>query len=218
MPFEDYLPVWDKLTVDERELLVHSVIKRTASKGTLLYNGSKDCEGLFVIYSGQLRVFIISDEGKEVTLYRLLERDMSLFSASCMLSSIQFEISIEAEKDTEFWVIPTEVYKKIMTSSTAVANYTNQLMAARFSDVMWLIEQIMWKSVDKRLAAFLVEESRLEESLTLKITHDRIAAHMGTAREVITRMLRYFQSEGMVALTRGNVEVTDERRLRELAG
>jgi len=217
MEFKDYFPVWDKLTDSERELLTNSAVKRTAQKGTMLHNGSADCVGLFVIRSGQLRAFILSAEGKEVTIYRLFERDMCLFSASCMMNSIQFDISIEAEKDTELWVIPTEVYKKLMDDSMAVASYTNQLMATRFSEVMWLMEQIMWKSFDKRLAAFLLEESGIEESGTLKITHDRIAAHMGTAREVVTRMLRYFQSEGLVSLTRGTVEIKDIKGLQSVA-
>lgn len=217
MEFKDYFPVWDKLTDSERELLTNSAVKRTAQKGTLLHNGSADCVGLFVIRSGQLRAFILSAEGKEVTIYRLFERDMCLFSASCMMNSIQFDISIEAEKDTELWVIPTEVYKKLMDDSMAVASYTNQLMATRFSEVMWLMEQIMWKSFDKRLAAFLLEESGIEESGTLKITHDRIAAHMGTAREVVTRMLRYFQSEGLVSLARGTVEIKDITGLQLVA-
>jgi CRP/FNR family transcriptional regulator len=183
----------------------------------MLHNGSADCVGLFVICSGQLRAFVLSDEGKEVTIYRLFERDICLFSASCMIQSIQFEVMIEAEKDSQVWVIPPDIYKELMESSAAVANYTNQLMATRFSEVMWLIEQIMWKSFDKRLAAFLLEESALEESDILKITHEKIASHLGTAREVVTRMLRYFQSEGMVNLTRGAVELSSPERLMALS-
>ena len=89
-------------------------------------------------------------------------------------------------------------------------------MATRFSEVMWLMEQIMWKSFDKRLAEFLLEECSLEETNILKITHETIAGHMGTAREGVTRMLRYFQNEGMVRLSRGTVEVTDKIRLEQL--
>ena len=74
----------------------------------------------------------------------------------------------------------------------------------------------MWKSFDKRLAAFLLEEAAVEGTNQLKITHEKIANHMGTAREVVTRMLRWFQSEGMVKLTRGTVDITDEKKLREL--
>lgn len=217
MGLEQYFPIWDKLTAEEKALLYAVAIKRTAPKGTLLHNGAADCVGLFVIRSGQLRAFILSDEGKEITIYRLFERDICLFSASCMMQSIQFDVTIEAEKDSELWIIPTDVYKKLMEDSLAVANYTNEIMASRFSEVMWLVEQIMWKSFDKRLAAFLLEESALDGSDTLKITHDKIAAHMGTAREVVTRMLRYFQSEGMVVLTRGTIELTSQKRLRALS-
>ncbi len=217
MELERYFPVWDKLTGAERTLLEQSAVRRSAPKGTLLHNGSADCVGVFLICSGQLRAFILSDEGKEITIYRLFERDLCLFSASCMMRSIQFDVTIEAEKDSELWVIPTDVYKKLMDTSAVVANYTNQVMASRFSEVMWLVEQVMWKSFDRRLASFLLEESTLDGSDTLRITHDRIAAHMGTAREVVTRMLRYFQEEGMVNLTRGAIELKDKKRLQELS-
>ncbi len=123
--------------------------------------------------------FILSEEGKEITLYRLFERDICLFSASCMLSSIQFEIMVEAEKDTELWVIPTEVYRRLMEDSAVVSNYTNQIMASRFSDVMWLMDQILFQSFDRRLSQFLLEESGIEGTDSLKITHERISNHMG---------------------------------------
>ena len=131
-----------------------------------------------------------------------------------MMQNIQFDITIEAEKDAEVFIIPTDVFMKLMDESVVMANYANQLLASRFSETMWLMEQIMWKSFDKRLAAFLVEESVLEGTLELKITHEKIANHLGTAREVVTRMLRYFQSEGMVRLSRGVIEITDAKKLQ----
>ena len=115
------------------------------------------------------------------------------------------------------WVLPSCLFKDLMEESAVVANYANQLISSRFSEVMWLMEQIMWKSFDRRLAQFLLEESAVEGSEELKITHEKIANHMGTAREVVTRMLRYFQSEGMVKLTRGTVEIVDEAAMENLA-
>ena len=141
----------------------------------------------------------MSDEGREITLYRLFDHDICVFSASCIIRSIQFEVMIEAEKETRVWFIPPMVYKKLMEESAAVANYTNEIMATRFTDVMWLLE-----------------EAQLEGTNQLKITHEAIANHLGTHREVITRMLRYFQSEGMVKLMRGVVEITDEKKLEKL--
>ncbi|MDO4337306.1 MAG: Crp/Fnr family transcriptional regulator [Eubacteriales bacterium] len=217
MEFESYFPIWDKLNKQQQERIKNSLAFRQVKKGTIIHNGNMDCTGLLLIKSGQLRAYILSDEGREITIYRLFDMDVCLFSASCIMRSIQFEITIEAEKNTELWVIPSEIYKSIMEASAPVANYTNELMASRFSDVMWLIEQVMWKSLDKRVAAFLLEESAIEETNELKITHEIIANHLGSHREVITRMLRYFQNEGMVKLSRGTVLITDEEKLRELS-
>ena len=216
MNFPDYFPIWDQLNQDQQGRLHHSVALRSAPKGTVLHNGDMDCTGLLLVKSGQLRAYILSDEGREITLYRLFDRDMCLFSASCMMRSIQFEVTIEAEKDSRLWIIPPEVYQRLMEESAPVANYTNELMASRFSEVMWLMEQIMWRSLDKRLAAFLLEEAAIEGTDELKITHETIANHLGSHREVITRMLRYFQNEGMVKLSRGMVAILDREKLEAL--
>lgn len=216
MAFSEYFPIYDKLTPQEQELLLRQAAKRTVPPGTILHNGDASCIGLLVIRSGQLRAFLTSDEGREITLYRLFERDICLFSASCMMNSIQFDITIVAEKETEFWIIPPMLFKSLTESSLAVSNYMNQLMATRFTDVMWLIEQVMWKSFDKRLAHFLLEECAIEGTSVLKMTHEKIAAHLGSAREVVTRMLKYFQTEGMVKLTRGAIEILSEAKLEQL--
>lgn len=217
MDLSEYLPFWRKLTPQQQEQLTGAVEPLSAKAGTVIHNGSLDCLGLLLIRCGQLRVYTLSSEGREVTLYRLFDQDICLFSASCVMPDIQFEVIIEAEKDSQMWVIPSCLFKDLMEASAPVANYVNQLISSRFSDVMWLMEQVMWKSFDKRLAAFLLEESGLENSPCLKITHERIANHLGTAREVVTRMLRYFQSEGMVKLTRGAVEILDSGKLKALA-
>ena len=216
MHFQDYFPVWDKLDTDQQSRLLDALRFQTVKRGTILHNGSLDCTGLLLVKAGQLRAYILSNEGREITIYRLFDRDMCLFSASCIMRSIQFDVTIAAEKDTELWVIPPEVYQRLMEESAAVANYTSELMASRFSEVMWLMEQVMWKSMDKRVASFLLEEASIEGTDALKITHEAIANHLGSHREVITRMLRYFQSEGMVKLSRGMVTILDAARLEAL--
>ena len=217
MGIQTLLPIWNKLTDLQKEKLEQSAVRRTVKKGTLLHNGDTDCQGLLLVEEGQLRAYILSEEGREVTIYRLFAMDLCLFSASCLMNSIQFDITIETEKGTSLWMIPPDVYKEVMEESAAAANFTNEVMASRFSEVMWLMEQVLWKSFDKRLAAFLTEESILEGTGELKITHEKIAAHLGTAREVVTRMLKYFQTEGLVRLSRGTVEVVDSEGLRRLA-
>ncbi len=216
MEVSDFFPIWNKLTQSEQTLLQKSAFTKTIPAGTVIHDPSRDCMGLLLVRSGQLRAFILSEEGKEITIYRLFEMDLCLFSASCIMNSIQFDITISTEKDTEVWVIPLDIFKGLMEESAVIANYASEVMGTRFTDVMWLIEQVMWKSFDKRLAAFLLEESRIEQSQVLKITHEQIAAHLGTAREVVTRMLKYFQTEGLVRLTRGTIEVLSANGLAQL--
>lgn len=216
MQFSDYFPMWNKLTTEQQQKITQYAIHKTAKAGTILHDGGKDCLGILLIHSGQLRAYIFSEDGREITLFRLFEMDICIFTASCMMPNIQFDVTIEVEKDAQFWVIPADVYKRLMNESAPIANYTNDIMSSRFSEIMWLVEQVMWKSFDKRLADFLLKESLIEDSLSLKITHEKIANHMGTAREVVTRMLRYFQNEGMVKLTRGTVEIVDENKLEQM--
>lgn len=218
MDISAFFPIWNTLEESDRNALNAAAIDRTFSKGEILHRSADDCTGLMLVRSGQIRAYTVSPEGKEVTLYRLLDGDICLFSASCIINSISFDITLSAEKDTAVIVVAADVYKRVMKSSAPLSNFTNEIMASRFSEVMWLVEQIMWKSFDKRLASFLIEESNIEGSLTLKLTHETIGNHLGSPREVVTRMLKYFADEGLVVLTRGAVTISDPGRLSDLAG
>ncbi len=211
----EVLPFWGRLTDTQRETVGRKSALRHFPAGTPLHNGPNDCAGLYVIRSGQVRSYILSEEGREVTLFRLYERDVCIFSASCIMKNIQFDIYTQAVEDSDAILIPTPVYQELRESSLAVSEYTGQLLSSRFSDVMWLLEQILFMRFDRRLALFLLEHA--DENGRLKATHEEIARDMGTAREVVTRMLRYFQSEGMVRLSRGQIALTDLKKLKKTA-
>ena len=217
MELSEYFTSWSALTDTQQTILRNAARLRRAAAGEMVHGGSAECTGLLLVCSGRLRAYVPSEGGREITLYRLLERDVCLFSASCAFRSAQFDIAIYAEEDSSFWVLPADVFHTVMESSAPLANEVNQIMSGRFSEVMWLLDQILWKSMDRRLASFLLEEASLEDTEHLMITHEAIANHMGTAREVVTRLLRYFQSEGMVALSRGTVKLTGRKRLEALA-
>ena len=216
MEFSEYLPFWNQLSVQQQQLITEVVEYRKVAKGTHIHDSSSECLGLVMVRSGQLRTYILSEDGREITLSRLFEYDVSLLSASCVMPDLQLNVMIEAEKDSELWSIPACLFKNLADESLAVSNFSRNLISSNFSELMWLMEQIMWKSFDKRLAGFLLEEAAIEEDRNLKITHEKIANHLGTAREVVTRMLRYFQSEGMVKLTRGTIEIVDDKKMRTL--
>ena len=214
---EELLPFWRELTEEEQEKLAAGVGTKCFEAGQPIHRGREDCTGLFLVYSGQVRVFITSDSGKEITLYRLFERDICLFSASCMLRNITFDINIEAEKPTCALLLPTALYERLSRADPSVADFTSQLMAARFSDVMWTMDQVLFSSFVQRLATFLLEQAGIDGGETVLMTHETMARHLGSAREVVTRMLRYFQQEGMVELFRGGVRLVDLDRLERLS-
>ena len=212
MEVSEFFPMWDSLSDQDKKLIREKSLLRQAKAGDLLQEDG-GCSGLVMVRSGQLRAFYISESGREITLYRLLEGDICILKASCIINSLQFDIVLSAEKDTSFFVLPPEAYKKLMDGSIEISRYTNEIMAGRMSDIMWLMDQIIWQSFDKRLADFLLEESTLDESDTLHITHEAIAHHLGTAREVVTRMLKYFRSEGLIELSRGEITIVDRAGL-----
>ena len=212
-----YFPFWKDLDEAQRQLLQGAAIEQRVPAGTMLHAKGHPCVGFVLVLEGRLRAYMLSDEGKELTLYRLLSRDMCLFSAACTLRGADFDISVEAETDSLVVLVPPDVYRQLMDGSLSVSRYTNELMAARFSDVMWLMDQVMNKRMDSRLAALLLEESELMDTGELHLTHEQLARHLGSVREVITRMLRYFQSEGLVRLSRGVIELTDVPGLEALA-
>ena len=218
MDLKQYFPFWADLTDAQRGRVSNAVQERTFPKGAVVHDGASDCLGLLAVVSGQLRVYTVSEEGKEVTLFRLLKGELCLFTAACILNRIDFELIVEAWDETTVLILPAAVYKELIRTSLPVSNVTNDLMAERFSDVIWLLDQVMNQSFDRRLAAFLLEESRISGGDDLRLTHEAAAHHMGSAREVVTRMLKYFQSEGLVSLSRGGIRILDHAGLKRMAG
>lgn len=215
MEYKKYFPFWDKLSDEQKSYLSERIRIKTFKSGERIHDAS-DCLGFLVVVSGRLRAYAISEEGKELTLYRLLEYDACLFSASCAINSLNFDVMVYAETDAEAVYIPSDVYKRLLNESLVVANYTNELMASRLSDIMQVMDQIVNKRMDSRIANFLLEESVLEESATLKLTHSQIANHLGSAREVASRILKLFESDGAIELGRGEIRILDADALKKI--
>jgi CRP/FNR family transcriptional regulator len=216
MVFSRRMPFWDKLTPAHQETLLGSASVHCYPKGTMVHGGSTDCAGVLLILSGELRVYMLSEEGREVTLYRMSAGDVCVLSVSCVLQAITFEVQIDAASDCELCTIRPAAFEKVQKENIYVEAFTYRQASERFSDVMWAMQQILFTSFDKRLAMFLVDEISKTGSDQIQLTHDEIARYLGGARESVTRMLKYFQQEGLVTLFRGGVTVLDKRRLRAL--
>jgi len=213
---ENFLPFWGELSVSDRQMIVNNTYSIQYKKGETIYCGRSDCIGILLIQSGGLRTYILSEDGREVTLYRLTSGEVCILSSSCVLSNITFDVHIDADSDSEVLIINSEIYSKIAINNIYVENFTNKETVSRFSDVMWAMQQILFMSFDKRLARFLLDEISRENVHEIFMTHDQIARYIGSAREVVSRMLKYFQSEEIVLLERGTIRIIDEEKLKEI--
>ncbi len=210
------LDFWDNLSKSEINLLENNIANVSYKKGFNLHSSDSECLGVLLIKSGELRVYILSEDGREVTLYRLSSSDVCVLSASCILNSITFDVHIDAEIDTDAYLINIGAFSKLSSHNIYVENFAYKNTIERFSDVMWAMEQILFMSFDKRLAIFLFDEITKTNSLKLNITQEQIAKYIGSAREVVSRMLKVFQSEGILEQSRGSIHILDKEKLREL--
>ena len=141
--FASYFAVWNQLTPSQQEHLLQTTVFQQVKKGTILHGGQEDCLGLILVCRGQLRAYLLSEEGREVTICRFFDRDVCLFTAACVLPNMMFDVFIEAEKDTELWVVPACLFQNLSQESLPIANYSRDLITHHFSQLMWLMEQIM---------------------------------------------------------------------------
>ena len=182
-------------------------------KKTKLHFGGGECAGVQIIEKGRARIFITSPNGGDITLFRLVDGDVSILSAACMLNGMDVELDMEMETDCIVYTIPKKLYKNLYDENGSVKDYTMEMISEKFSDIMWLFNQFVFSNVASRLAGALLEHRALEGSDILPVTHEVLARDAGTAREVVTRLLKQFQDDGMVRLTRGKVEILDAGRL-----
>lgn len=208
-------PFYEQLSEGGRHLLDRSVREYTFAAGAEIYRG--DCMGLILVLDGRLRAYTLSESGREITLYRLLKGDVCLFSASCMLEGLSADVFIRAETQARIFLLPAEAYRALSEKEMAAVSFTNALMARRFSEVLWVLDEVLNKKFDSRLAALLLEESVFAGSRKIHTTHEKLASHLGTVREAVSRMLKYFEEEGLVSLSRGGVEIEDREALSRLA-
>ena len=213
---ESRLSFWGKLSDAEKNILENNISKVTYSKGSNIHSADSKCLGVLLIQHGALRVYILSEDGREVTLYRLSPGDICVLSASCILNSITFDVHIDAEDDTEAFLLNISAFSKLSNQNVYVENFSYKNTVERFSDVMWAMEQILFMRFDKRLAIFLLDEMAKTNSSKISLTQEQIAKYIGSAREVVSRMLKIFQSQGILEQSRGLIHVIDKEKLKEL--
>lgn len=210
------LPFWKLLTDSEKELVRQNAVIRLYKKGTRVYSSERECLGMLFVMQGEMRTYLLSEEGREVTLFRIYPNDLCVLSASCVISQISFDTQMSAQKDTEALMIPPNIMLLLKEKNLSVRCFLYELATKRFSDVMWAMQQILFKRLDQRLALFLMQESQRLGTDTIHMTHEQIAQQISSAREAVARMLKQFSEDGLVELKRGAIRLLDQKGLKAL--
>ena len=210
------LPFWKLLTDSEKELVQQNAVIRLYKKGTRVYSSERECLGMLFVMQGEMRTYLLSEEGREVTLFRIYPNDLCVLSASCVISQISFDTQMSAQKDTEALMIPPNIVLLLKEKNLSVRCFLYELATKRFSDVMWAMQQILFKRLDQRLALFLMQESQRLGTDTIHMTHEQIAQQISSAREAVARMLKQFSEDGLVELKRGAIRLLDQKGLKAL--
>ena len=214
--YKEAFPFWEKISDSDRQYICQNSSYVKYPKGRNIHDGS-ECSGVILVCSGSLRLYIMSEQGKDITLYRLHKGDLCMLSASCVLDAVSFDVFVDAEEDSECYVIGGAAFAAVSEKNPDMRIFALEAAVSRFSDVMWVMQQILFMSVDKRLAIFLSDEASRTGSDMITLTHGQIACDIGSAREVVSRMLKYFSNEGIVEVSRKGIKIVDKKRLRGLA-
>ncbi len=214
--YKEIFPFWSEISDADRDYICQNSHIFTYPMGKNIHNGN-ECSGVILVHTGSLRLYMMSEEGKDITLYRLHSGDMCMLSASCVLDAITFDVFVDAEEESACYVISGPAFAAVSERNPCIKIFALETAVSRFSDVMWVMQQILFMSMDKRLSIFLSDESARTGSDTITLTHGQIARYMGSAREVVSRMLKYFANEGIVEVSRKGIRILDKKRLRALA-
>lgn len=214
--FKDNLSFYDNLSEIELKNLLSCSYIQYYKKGELLNSKNSTCTGIVLVLSGQLRSFMSSNTSREITLFNLFERDICVLSSSCVYPNLTYDVNLEAVKDSSVIIIDSKFFKELTTNNLKIQSFFLNLMQDKLSEVMWVLEQVVFFNLENRVANFLLEQYYLNDSLEINITHDVIANNLGSAREVISRLLKRFENNDIVKLSRGTIKIIDIEKLKPL--
>lgn len=214
--YKQYFPFWDDLSESDKAILCDNTSVAHFENKQSVHN-NLECTGLYIVKRGRLRLYILSEEGREITLYRLSPGEMCMLAASCVIQSITFDVYLDAELPSECYMIGASALGEVTERNSSMKIFALEKTVERFSDVMWVMQQALFVSLDKRLAIFLLDEISVSGDDRIAMTQEQIARHLGTAREVVTRMLKHLAADSVLEISRGSITVTDKNKLRSIA-
>ncbi len=212
------IAIYDMLSDEEKDLVAKNVTVRKFLKNEVIHSCTGDCLGLIFVISGGIRVSIISEEGRALTLYKLAEGDTCVVSAACVLHEIRLESAIMASDATTLLILNSRTLSKLVEENLRVRCYSYEIATKRFSSALFVLQEMILAGFDVRLARYLLECAEKSGSPELRMTQEEVATEVNSAREVVARMLRQFVMDGLVELKRGVILLKDIQGLKDIVG
>lgn len=204
---------WPHLTPSEQQRIRDQALSAHFSAGEAIKLGGNNCIGPLFVVRGILRVYLLSADGREATIYRLRQDDACMLSASCMLSAITFDVQIDAETDCDLLVIPAALFADLMAHNLYVENYVYRNSSERLSDLIQAVERMFFLTLRQRIAAFLIDESATNGTDRLTLTQEQLARAIGSAREAVSRSLKQLAQSGSIEVSRGGIRILNKSLL-----
>ena len=210
------LTFFKDLNQEQQKLLLENISSFNYCKGDVILSPMYECIGVLMVKSGQLRVYIISEDGREITLYKLEAGDACVLSAACLLQSISFDVYIESVEDTEVYLLNISTFSRLIRENVVVENFSLKNVVSKFSDIMAGMEKIIFSSIESRLRDFLLIELESSSDKSIRFTHEEIASYIGSAREVVSRTLKSFANKGLIEQKRGQIKIINKKALENI--
>ncbi len=199
----DRFPFYAAMREEDKKLLRESLIRRDIPQGQILMGDNTRCNGIPMVVKGLLRLFRISEKGREMTLYRIAEGEICLLAAVCAMGDTEYHFSIEAEKDSVIANIPPDTFKELLYRSDSFRTYVFNAMAQKLILSIETIEMLIFNSIEERIMTYLQHHANAQG--VVSVTHEKMAVELGSSREVITRQLKTMSEKGLIEMKRGQI-------------
>jgi CRP/FNR family transcriptional regulator len=193
-------------------LLADATLVRTAGGG-VLFDDAQPCQAFPLLLEGAVRVSKVAANGRELQLYRVVPGEACVLTSSCLLGRSPYKARGVAESAVTLVALPPPVFTQLVAANEPFRNYVFDLFADRIADLMQLVEAVAFQRLDQRLASLLLGKGRI-----VRTTHQQLADELGSVREIVSRLLKAFAEQGLVALAREQIEIVDPAALRRVAG
>ena len=214
--FQAALPFWESLDEEGQDLLLQGSRTLRVQAGGLVYHAGDKCLGVILLRSGRLRVYLLGAEGKEITLYFIGLNEASMLASSCILNSSALPVTVEAEEDSVLTIIPPTVYTCLIHKNSEAESYMTRTLMESFSHTLRAVETVVFLSIEQRMALLILQEEAFEQSNKVRLTQEKMSRQLGTAREVVSRQLKRFATDGLIRTFRGGGEILDRAGLEAL--